>query len=299
MAAQPTPSAPSLAVEGFFDPRTSTVSYLVLDEASRQCAVIDSVLDYDASAGRTSTASADRLIARVQALGATVAWILETHVHADHLSAAPYLQARLGGMTAIGAHITTVQTVFGKMFNAGTAFARDGSQFNRLLADGDRLRIGELEVTVLSTPGHTPACLTYLVSDGSRQAAFVGDTLFMPDYGTARCDFPGGDARTLYRSIQRILSLPPQTELFLCHDYQPGGRELRFRSTVADQRRGNLHVHDGVTEDDFVAMRTQRDATLGMPALMLPSVQVNMRAGHLPEPEDNGVRYLKIPLDAV
>ena len=298
MAAQPTPSAPSLAVEGFFDPRTSTVSYLVLDEASRQCAVIDSVLDYDASAGRTSTASADRLIARVQALGATVAWILETHVHADHLSAAPYLQAQLGGMTGIGAHITTVQNVFGRMFNAGTAFARDGSQFNRLLADGDRLRIGGLEVTVLSTPGHTPACLTYLVSDGSRQAAFVGDTLFMPDYGTARCDFPGGDARTLYRSIQRILSMPSQTELYLCHDYQPGGRELCFRTTVGDQRRGNLHVHDGVTEDDFVAMRTQRDATLGMPALMLPSVQVNMRAGHLPEPEDNGMRYLKIPLNA-
>jgi len=299
VAEHPQSPAARLSVEGFFDPRTGTVSYIVLDEVTRQCAIIDSVLDFDASSGRTSTQSADRIAERVEALGATVAWILETHVHADHLSAAPHLQSRLGGTTAIGEQITTVQAVFGKLFNAGASFVRDGSQFNRLLGDDARFRIGALEVTAMRTPGHTPACLTYVVSDGRQQAAFVGDTLFMPDYGTARCDFPGGDARTLYRSIRRILSLPPETVLYMCHDYQPGGRAPLFRTTVADQRRENLHVHDGVTEDDFVAMRTQRDATLAMPALLLPSVQVNMRAGHLPEPEDNGMRYLKIPLNAV
>lgn len=299
MAAPLTSSSPHLAVEPFFDSRTSTISYIVLDESSRQCAIIDSVLDYEPSAGRTSTASADRLVARVQALNATVAWILETHVHADHLTAASYLQSRVGGMSAIGEQISAVQEVFGGLFNAGPRFARDGSQFDRLLRDGDRLQIGGLEVSILSTPGHTPACITYVVSDGSQRAAFVGDTLFMPDYGTARCDFPGGDAHTLYRSIQRIFNLPTDTVLYMCHDYQPGGRATCFKSTIADQRRENLHVRDGIAESDFVSMRTQRDATLDMPALLMPSVQINMRGGDLPEPESNGVRYLKIPLNAM
>lgn len=299
MAAQLNSPAPRLAVESFFDSRTSTISYIAFDETSRQCAIIDSVLDYEASAGRTSTASADTLLARVEALSLSVAWILETHVHADHLSAASYLQTRVGGKSAIGEQISVVQEVFGGLFNAEPGFARDGSQFDRLLADGDRLQIGGLEVSVLSTPGHTPACVTYVVSDGRQRAAFVGDTLFMPDYGTARCDFPGGDAHTLYRSIQRIFGLPLDTVLYMCHDYQPGGRAPRFSSTVEEQRRENLHVRDGIAENDFISMRTQRDATLGMPALLLPSVQINMRAGRLPEPEGNGVTYLKIPLNAV
>ncbi|MGU7774940.1 MBL fold metallo-hydrolase [Burkholderia sp. MR1-5-21] len=288
-----------MSVEGFFDPATSTISYLLLDTASRECALIDSVLDYDPKSGRTHTASVDRLIARVAELGATVRWLLETHVHADHLSAAPYLKAHVGGEIAIGAQVRRVQHVFGRLFNAGSAFTPDGSQFDRLLDDGDALALGALSIRAMHTPGHTPACVTYCVDAGAERAAFVGDTLFMPDYGTARCDFPGGDARALYRSIARVLSLPPDTQLYLCHDYQPGGRALRYVSTVADQRHANVHVRDGVTEDDFVAMRTARDATLDMPVLMLPSVQVNMRAGHLPEPEDNGVRYLKIPLDAI
>jgi len=299
VAAQLTSPAPRLAVESFFDSRTSTISYIVFDEDSRQCAIIDSVLDYEPSSGRTSTASADTLLARVEALSLSVAWILETHVHADHLSAASYLQTRVGGKSAIGEQISVVQEVFGGLFNAEPGFARDGSQFDRLLADGDRLQIGGLEVSVLSTPGHTPACVTYVVSDGRQRAAFVGDTLFMPDYGTARCDFPGGDAHTLYRSIQRIFGLPLDTVLYMCHDYQPGGRSPRFSSTVEEQRRENLHVRDGIAENDFISMRTQRDATLGMPALLLPSVQINMRAGRLPEPEGNGVTYLKIPLNAV
>lgn len=288
-----------LLVEGHFDPATWTVSYIVMDQSTRDCALIDSVLDYDPKSGRTSTASADRLITRVQALDAKVQWILETHAHADHFSAAPYLQQHLGGQIGIGWNITTVQQVFGKLFNAGTDFARDGSQFDHLFKDGETLRIGTLEARALYTPGHTPACMTYVVADGDEQVAFVGDTLFMPDYGTARCDFPGGDAHTLYRSINKVLSLPPQTKLYMCHDYQPGGREVRFVSTVAEQRAQNIHVRDGIGEDAFVAMRTARDATLEMPTLILPSVQVNMRAGHLPEPEDNGMRYLKIPLNAV
>lgn len=292
-------ASPRLFVEGFFDPATWTVSYIVMDEASRQCAVVDSVLDFDPKSGRTSTAGADRLIARVRELGATVQWILETHVHADHLSAAPHIKEQLGGQVAIGSHITTVQDVFGKLFNAGTDFARDGSQFDRLLADGEEFAIGGLMASAMHTPGHTPACMTYVVTDGSETAAFVGDTLFMPDYGTARADFPGGDAATLYRSIRKVLALPPETKLYMCHDYQPGGREVRFVSTVAEQRAANLHVHDGITEEEFVSMRTARDAQLEMPVLILPSVQVNMRAGHLPEPEDNGMRYLKLPLNAV
>jgi glyoxylase-like metal-dependent hydrolase (beta-lactamase superfamily II) len=291
----------SLQIEGHFDPATSTVSYLVLDTATRRCALIDSVLDYDPKSGRTRTTQADRLIARVKALGATVDWILETHVHADHLSAAPYLRQQLGGRIGIGQHITTVQRVFGALFNAGAEFARDGSQFDHLFADGETVALGTLQFEALHTPGHTPACMTYVVRDaaGAQTAAFVGDTLFMPDYGTARCDFPGGDARTLYRSIQRVLSLPPETRLYMCHDYQPGGRAVAFVSTVAEARAANVHVRDGISEDDFVAMRQARDATLDMPTLILPAVQINMRAGQFPPAEDNGTRYIKIPLNAL
>ncbi len=289
----------TLQVEGFFDAATSTVSYIVLDRATNQCAIVDSVLDYDPKSGRTSHASADVLIQRVRELGAAVQWILETHVHADHLSAAPYLKQALGGRLGIGQHITTVQKVFGTLFNAGSGFARDGRQFDHLFADGETFAIGKLQVRAMHTPGHTPACLTYVVSDAVQTAAFVGDTLFMPDYGTARCDFPGGDARTLYRSINKVLSLPPETVLYMCHDYQPGGREVQFVSTVADEREKNLHVRNGISEEEFVAMRHARDATLAMPTLILPSVQINMRAGELPEPEANGMRYLKIPLNAV
>ncbi len=292
-------SESSMQIEGFFDPATWTISYLLLDTRTMNCAIVDSVLDYDPKSGRTGTTSADRLIARVRELNATLQWILETHVHADHLSAAPYLKEKLGGHVAIGANITAVQKVFGKLFNAGTDFARDGSQFDRLLADNETFRIGSLEVRAMHTPGHTPACLTYVVSDGAESVAFVGDTLFMPDYGTARCDFPGGDARTLYRSIQRILSLPATTKLYMCHDYLPGGRGPKFVTTVAEQRATNIHIHEGIGEDEFVAMRQTRDAALEMPVLILPSVQVNMRAGKLPEPESNGTRYIKIPLNAL
>ena len=290
-----------LRVDTFLDEASSTFSHLVIDLDSRQAAIIDSVLDYDPKSGRTGTQGAERLAAQVEALGLTVQWLLETHVHADHLSAAPWLQARLGGTIAIGAQITTVQKTFGTLFNAEPEFARDGRQFGRLFADGDTFAIGGLRATALHTPGHTPACLTYLVETPDdpqvAPAAFVGDTLFMPDYGTARCDFPGGDAATLYRSIRRVLDLPGDTRLFMCHDYRPGGRALAHVTTVAEQRAANVHVHDGIAEDTFVAMRRARDATLDMPVLMLPSVQVNMRAGHLPPPESNGVRYLKIPLD--
>jgi glyoxylase-like metal-dependent hydrolase (beta-lactamase superfamily II) len=287
------------AVEGFFDPATWTVSYLLLDTTTRHCALIDTVCDYDPKSGRTRTAAADRLAARVESLGAHVEWLLETHVHADHLSAAPYLKTRLGGKVAIGDQVTRVQHVFGKLFNAGHDFRTDGSQFDHLFADGDVFNVGEVPVRVMHTPGHTPACVTYVVDDGGQQAAFVGDTLFMPDYGTARCDFPGGDAATLYRSIRRVLDLPADTRLFMCHDYQPGGRELRFETTVAEEREHNIHIHDGIDETSFVAMRAARDATLDMPVLILPSVQVNMRAGHLPEPENNGVSYIKIPLNVL
>jgi glyoxylase-like metal-dependent hydrolase (beta-lactamase superfamily II) len=290
-------------IESFFDPATFTFSHLLADLTTRQCALIDSVLDYDPKSGRTSTASADQLVTRVKALDLRVLWILETHVHADHLSAAPYLQKQLGGQLAIGSHITTVQNVFGKLFNAGSEFARDGSQFDRLLADGDSLQVGRLQVRAMHTPGHTPACMTYVVADPSavpeRQVAFVGDTLFMPDYGTARCDFPGGSASVLFQSIQKVLSLSDHTELFLCHDYPPEGREPQCVTTVAEQKKANVHVHQGVGEAEFVAMREKRDATLSMPVLILPSVQINMRAGHMPPPEDNGQRYLKIPLNAL
>ncbi|WP_454738078.1 MBL fold metallo-hydrolase [Cupriavidus necator] len=293
------PSNSALQVESFFDPDTRTISYMVLDASSRQCAIIDSVLGYDPGTGRTSTISADKLVARVRELDVQVQWILETHVHADHLSAAPYLQRTLGGTLAIGRHITAVQRVFGALFNAGGSFVPDGTQFDCLLEDGETFMIGGLQVQVLHTPGHTPACMTYVVNDGRQTAAFVGDTLFMPDYGTARCDFPGGNARALFRSIKKVLSLPPETRLYMCHDYQPGGRELRFISTVAEQREHNIHVRNGIDEAAFVAMRQARDASLAMPALMLPSVQINMRAGQLPPAEDNGIRYVKVPLNAI
>lgn len=292
-----------LQVESHFDPATFTFSHILWDSVSHECALIDSVLDYDPKSGRSRTDSADKLIDRVKALGLKVQWILETHVHADHISAAPYLKHALGGQVAIGAHVKTVQTTFGKLFNAEPAFARDGSQFDRLFNDGDHFHIGGLQAQALHTPGHTPACMTYVVRDHSvdpiRTVAFVGDTLFMPDYGTARCDFPGGSASTLYRSIQKVLSLPADTTLYLCHDYPPSGREAQCVTTVAEQRANNIHVHQGVAEADFVAMREKRDATLDMPVLILPSVQVNMRAGHWPPAEDNGVVYLKIPVNAV
>jgi glyoxylase-like metal-dependent hydrolase (beta-lactamase superfamily II) len=282
-------------VRVFFDPATWTLTYIVKDPNSSACAIIDSVLDYEAASGRTKTKSADQVIAMVESENLTVEWILETHVHADHLSAAPYLHNKLGGKIGIGAHITDVQNIFGNLFNAEPEFRRDGSQFDHLFTDGDTFAIGGLTATAMHTPGHTPACMTYHIGD----ALFVGDTMFMPDFGTARCDFPGGDARVLYQSIQRLLALPPETRMFMCHDYMPNGREMQYETTVGEQKASNLHVHDGVSEDEFVAMRSAKDKTLSMPTLILPSVQVNMRAGELPPAEDNGVRYLKIPLDAV
>lgn len=283
-------------VAGFFDPATFTVTYVVHDPATHEAAIVDSVLDFDPNSGRTTTASADAVIDYVTSHNLKVTWLLETHAHADHLSAAPYLQEKIGGKIAIGAAITTVQNVFGKLFNAGTEFERDGSQFDALFNDGDTFTIGTLPVTVMHVPGHTPACIAYVVGE----AVFVGDTMFMPDYGTARADFPGGDARTLFRSLRRILSLPGEARLFMCHDYLPKGRtEYVWETTVAAEREGNIHAHDGVTEDEFVAMREARDATLDMPRLILPSVQVNMRAGHLPPVDDNGVVYLKLPVNAV
>ncbi|HUE44897.1 MAG TPA: MBL fold metallo-hydrolase [Aestuariivirgaceae bacterium] len=281
-------------VQGFFHEPTNTVSYIVSDPATGACAVIDTVLDYDAVAGRTSTAAADEVIAVVRDRGLACEWVLETHVHADHLSAAPYVQETLGGKLGIGSNITVVQDTFGKVFNAGTEFQRDGSQFDRLFTDDDEFALGSFSVHVMHTPGHTPACLTYIIGD----AAFVGDTLFMPDYGTARADFPGGSARQLYRSIRKVLELPPETRLFLCHDYKAPGRDVfAWETTVAEERLNNVHVRDGVGEDEFVAMREARDKTLSMPKLIVPSIQVNMRGGEFPEPEDNGTVYLKVPLD--
>ena len=281
-------------VSAFFDPPTNTFTYLVRDPSSDACAIIDSVLAFDYSSGRTDTHAADELIAHIREAGLQVQWILETHAHADHLSAAPYLQEQLGGKIGIGEHIIEVQQIFGKVFNAGTEFARDGSQFDALFADGDTFSIGNLSVKVLHTPGHTPACLSYLIGD----AVFVGDTLFMPDYGTARCDFPGGDSATLYQSVQKLLALPDETRMYLCHDYLPEGRShYVHETTVGEQRRRNIHIHEGVSEADFVALRDARDATLSAPKLLIPSVQVNIRAGHLPEPEDNGQVYLKVPVN--
>ena len=282
-------------VKTFFDQATFTATHVVWDPRSRRAAIVDSVKDYDPSSGRSSTESADAVIAFVREQDLGVDWILETHVHADHLTAAPYLKEKLGGRIGIGSRIDVVQGVFKKVFNAEEGFTTDGRQFDHLFEDGETFAIGELEASVVHTPGHTPACVTYVVGD----AAFVGDTLFMPDFGTARCDFPGGDARQLFKSIRKILSLPPETRLFLCHDYAPNGRDYQWETSVAAERAQNIHVRNGVTEDDFVAMRSARDKELGMPALILPSVQVNMRAGDLPPAEDNGTHYLKIPVDAI
>ena len=283
-----------LVVQAFFDEPTFTASYVVHDPGTHKAAVIDSVCDFDQPSGRTSFASADAIIAYAKDNGLTVDWLLETHAHADHLSAAPYLQEQLGGKIAIGAKIKAVQSVFAGIFNEGLDFARDGSQFDFLFEDGDSFSIGAIPAVALHVPGHTPACMAYVIGD----AAFVGDTMFMPDYGSARADFPGGDALTLFRSIRRLMQLPDETRVFLCHDYKaPQRDEFVWETTIGAQRTGNVHVHEGITEDSFVEMRTRRDATLGMPRLILPSIQVNIRAGHLPEPEDNGTRYLKLPLN--
>lgn len=283
-------------IKAFFDADTYTVSYVVSDPETRRAAIIDSVLDFDSASGRTSTRSADQIIEHVRARQLTVDWILETHVHADHLSAAPYLQKQLGGTIGIGNHVTHVQAVFGDLFDAEPEFARDGSQFGHLFEDGETFSIGNLQADAIWTPGHTPACMVYHIAD----TAFVGDTLFMPDFGTARCDFPGGDAATLYHSVQKIYALPDETRLFMCHDYKAPGRDhFAWETTVGEQKAANIHLNAATTEADFVKMRTERDATLDMPRLILPSVQINMRAGNLPPPAPNGVRYLKLPLDAV
>ena len=282
-------------VKGFFDPDSGTISYVVHDRSSKECAVIDSVLDFDYASGTIGYALADDIIAYIQAQNLKVLWHVETHVHADHLSAAPYLQDKLGGKIIISEQITAVQKIFGKVFNAGTEFERDGSQFDRLLKDGDSYSIGQLTGRAIHTPGHTPACMAHVIGD----AVFVGDTLFMPDGGTARADFPGGDARTLYHSIQKILALPEDTRLFVCHDYRPGGRKVAWQTTVAEQKQKNIHIGGGISEDEFVDMREARDASLSVPRLIMPSIQVNMRAGHLPPGEDNGEVYLKVPVSGL
>ena len=283
-------------VHAFFDEATNTITYVVQEPQGRACAIIDSVLDFDYASGRTDTRSADAVVAFVRDKGLSVEWILETHVHADHLSAAPYLQERVGGKIGIGEKITVVQETFGKVFNEGTRFQRDGSQFDRLFVQGDSFMIGQLRGDVLHTPGHTPACLTYVLGD----AAFVGDTLFMPDFGTARCDFPGGSAETLFESVQKILALPDETRIFVGHDYKaPGRDEFAWETTVGAQKALNIHIGAGRPKADFVAMRQKRDATLAMPRLIVPSLQVNMRAGQMPEPEDNGVSYLKVPINGL
>jgi len=282
-------------IHGIFDPRTWTVTYVVYEAPGSACAIIDPVLDYDPKSGRTSHTTADKVVAFVRSHQLQVKWILETHAHADHLTAAPYLKQQLGGQTAIGQHITQVQGVFKGIFNMESSFRPDGSQFDHLFQDGEAIAVGALTGHAMNVPGHTPACVAYQFGD----AVFVGDTLFMPDVGTARCDFPGGDAKALYASTRKILSLPPQTRLFMCHDYPPQGRPVQFETTVAEQKAKNIHVHDGISEADFVQMRTQRDATLEMPVLILPAVQINIRAGELPPKEDNGIAYAKIPLNAL
>jgi glyoxylase-like metal-dependent hydrolase (beta-lactamase superfamily II) len=286
---------PRPQVQGIFDPATWTVTYVVYEKPGSACAIIDSVMDYDPKSGRTSHKSADKVIEFVKSHDLKVEWILETHAHADHLSAAPYLKAQLGGKTAIGDHITVVQGVFKGIFNMEDSFRQDGSQFDRLLKDGESIAVGALSGQTVYVPGHTPACVAYQFGD----AVFVGDTMFMPDVGTARCDFPGGNATTLFASTRKILSLPPETRLFMCHDYPPNGRAVQFETTVAQQRANNIHVHDGITEQEFVDMRTRRDATLEMPVLILPAVQINIRAGELPPKESNGIAYAKIPLNAL
>jgi len=280
-------------VTAFFDPPTNTVSYVVKDPGSHSCAIIDSVMDIDYAAGRISYESADKIIQFVSDHDLKVEWLIETHAHADHLSAAPYIQGKLGGKLGIGENIKIVQNVFGKIFNEGTEFQRDGSQFDRLFKDGEIYQIGGMRAFAMLTPGHTPACMTHVIGN----AAFVGDTLFMPDSGTARADFPGGDAHILFRSIQRVLALPPETRLFMCHDYAPGGREIKWETSVAEERMHNIHVGSGVSEEDFVKMRTARDATLELPKLIIPSIQINMRGGNLPEPDETGKRHLKVPIN--
>jgi glyoxylase-like metal-dependent hydrolase (beta-lactamase superfamily II) len=282
-------------VHGIFDPATWTVTYVVYEKEGSACAIIDSVLDYDPKSGRTSTESADKAIAFVREKNLQVQWILETHAHADHLTAAPYLKAQLGGQTAIGDHITAVQRVFKGIFNLEASFKEDGTQFDHLLQMDETFAIGNLSAQAIYVPGHTPACVAYQVGD----AVFVGDTLFMPDVGSARCDFPGGCAKTLYASARKLLSLPASTRLFMCHDYPPETRDVKFETTVAEQRVHNIHLHDGIDEAEFVRMRTARDATLAMPVLILPAVQINIRAGAFPPKDDNGVSYLKIPLNAL
>jgi len=282
-------------IKDFFDPETWTYTYVVYEREGSPCAIIDSVLNYDPKSGRTSTKSADEVIAFVKGHQLQVNWILETHAHADHLTAAPYLQSHLGGRLVIGDHITNVQEVFKGVFNLDDSFKADGTQFDHLLKEGESLAFGNLSLKALFVPGHTPACMAYEIND----AIFVGDTLFMPDVGTARCDFPGGDAKMLYQSIQKILSYPAQTKLYMCHDYPPNNRPATGVSTVADEKANNIHVHDGISEEQFVQMRTARDKTLEMPTLILPSIQVNIRAGHFPEADSNGVAYLKIPLNAL
>lgn len=282
-------------VTGFFDPPTNTISYIVKDPASEGCAVVDSVMDIDYAAGRITHDGADKIIQHIKDKGWKLEWLIETHVHADHLSATPYIQKQLGGKLGIGEHITTVQEVFGKIFNEGTEFQRDGSQFDRLFKDGDTYQIGKMTVHVMYTPGHTPACTTHVVGD----AAFVGDTLFMPDGGSARADFPGGDARTLFRSVRKVLELPEATRLFMCHDYGPNGRDIRWETTVAEERANNIHANDGITEDEFVKMREARDKTLGMPKLIIPSLQVNMRGGQMPPKDENGQVFLKVPVNGL
>ena len=282
-------------IKAFFDPETWTFTYVVYAGPGSACVVIDSVLDYDPKSGRTTTKSADQVVDFISAEQLKLTWILETHAHADHLTAAPYLQSKLGGKIIIGNHITNVQNVFKGVFNLDARFATDGSQFDHLLLDGESLPFGELSLKALYVPGHTPACMAYEIGN----SLFVGDTLFMPDVGTARCDFPGGDAKTLYQSIQKILAYPEETRLYMCHDYPPNDRPVEYCTTVGDEKRANIHVHAGITEEQFVNMRTQRDATLDMPNLILPSIQVNIRAGHFPEPEANGKSYLKIPLNAL
>jgi glyoxylase-like metal-dependent hydrolase (beta-lactamase superfamily II) len=290
-----TVSEPRPDVEGFHDPDTGTVTYLVTDPASRRAAVIDAVLDYDPKAGRTSTRSADAVITRARERGATVEWVLDTHVHADHLSGSAYVKRAIGGRTGIGDRIGLVQAAFKDMFGFERDFHSDGRQFDHLFSEDECFTVGTSPARVLATPGHTPACISYVLGD----AVFVGDTLFMPDSGTARADFPGGDAATLYRSIRRILALPPQTRMFICHDYPPGGRSAAWETTVAEQRAHNIHIRDGVSEADFVALRTGRDRTLSMPMLIIPSVQVNIRAGELPPPGENGVQYLRVPVNVL
>ena len=282
-------------VKAFFDHDSNTVSYVVTDPATKKAAIIDSVLDFDYASGTISYDHADMIIDYVTTQNLDVEWLIETHVHADHLSAAPYIQQKLGGKIGISDRISEVQTVFGKMFNAGTEFERDGSQFDQLFADGDRYKIGQLDGVAIATPGHTPACMVHLIGD----AVFVGDTLFMPDGGTARADFPGGDARTLYQSIKKILALPDETRMFVCHDYAPNGREFLWETTVGAQRANNIHVGHNASEDSFVEMREKRDATLAMPRLIMPSIQVNMRAGHMPAAEENGATYLKVPIQGL